>query len=291
MKQLIVPCSNAIDLATKLATELKTGVVQYESRKFPDGENYYRIDTDLTGLEAIIVQTGYPHPNDALVELFLAVDAAKSRGARKITVVTPYVPYGRQDKQFKQGEAFSLQVIAKGLKSVGVKRVVTTDAHFRDAYGGYNLFGLRGTNVSGGAILAHYVKAKFSLNKLHIVSPDFGATELVKEAAHNTESTYTALQKKRLGDTQIEMSGQLNVRGKNVLVLDDIISTGSTIIRAIELCKQNGAARVFAAATHGLFVSDSLWRLRTAAEFVVTTDSVKNETSEVSLAHEIASVL
>lgn len=291
MKKFIVPCSNAIDLATKLATELKTGVVQYESRKFPDGENYFRIDTDLAGKEAVIVQSGYPSPNDSLVELLLAADACKAQSARRITAVVPYFPYSRQDKRFKQGEAFSLEIIAKFLKNSGVKRIITADAHFRDDYSGYNLYSLRGTNISGGNLIVHYIKAKFSLNKLHIISPDFGASELVKQTAENTDSTYSALQKKRTSDYQVEMTGNLNVQGKNVLVLDDMISTGNTMIKAVELCKQNGAARVFAAATHGLFVSDALWRLRTAAEYVLTTDSVKNETAEVSLAHEIASVL
>ncbi len=291
MKKQIIPCSNAVDLATKIATELKADVVQYESRKFPDGENYFRIDTDLNGCEAIIVQSGYPHPNDALVEMILAAGAAKSRGAKKITAVIPYFPYGRQDKVFKQGEAFSLEIIAKFLKSIGIKRIITADAHFRDDYKPYNFAGLRGANVSGGAILARYVKAKYSLANLHIISPDFGASELVKEAAEKTDSTFTALQKKRTSDFNVEMKGQLNVQGKNVLVLDDIISTGGTMIKAIELCKQNNALRVFAAATHGLFVSDSLWRVRSSAEGVFTTDSVKNETTEVSLAQEIAKVL
>ncbi|HIJ98516.1 TPA: ribose-phosphate pyrophosphokinase [archaeon] len=291
MKQLIVPCSNAVDLATKLATELKTGVVQYESRKFPDGENYFRIDTDLSGSEAVILQSGYPNPNDSVIELLLAADACKEQKARKVTAVVPYFPYARQDKRFKLGEAFSLEIIAKFLKNSGIKRIITADAHFRDDYVGYNLFSLRGTNISGGSLLAHYIKAKFSLNKLHIISPDFGASELVKQAAENTDSTHSALKKKRTSDYQVEMTGTLNVQGKNVLVLDDMISTGNTMIKAVELCKQNGAARVFAAASHGLFVSDALWRLRSAAEYVVTTDSVKNETAEVSLAHEIVNVL
>src|SRR3989338_4927192 len=287
MGKIIIPCTNAADLATKLATEIKAGVVQYESRKFPDGENYYRIDTDLTGKDVAVVQSGYPNPNDALVELILAVNAAKSQGAKKVTVVAPYFPYGRQDKQFKKGEAFSLEIFAGVLKDVGVKSIITADAHFRDDYKPYSLFGLRGHNISGGAILAQYIKAKFSLKNLHIISPDFGASELVKQTADNTNSTYAALQKKRISDTQVEMTGKLDVQGKNILVLDDIISTGGTMIRAIELCKGSGAARVFAAATHGLFVGDSLWKLRSSAEYVVTTDSIKNETSEVSLAHEI----
>lgn len=291
MKKLIVPCANAPDLATRLATELKAGVVQYESRKFPDGESYFRIDTDLSATDVIVVQSGYPNPNDALIELILAVDAAKAAGAKKITAVVPYFPYGRQDKRFKPGEAFSLEIFGRLLKSLGVKRVVTADAHFRDDYKPYNLFGLRGANISGGSILAHYIKAKFSLKDLHIVSPDFGASELVKQAAEDTASTYTALQKRRTGDYQVEVSGSLNVQGRNVLVLDDIISTGGTMAKAIELCKQGGAGRVFAAATHGLFVGNALWNLKSVAEYVVTTDSVKNETSEVSLAHEIVAVL
>ena len=101
------------------------------------------------------------------------------------------------------------------------------------------------------------------------------------------------LSKKRTGDWDVDMiAKQLRVQGRDVIVLDDIISTGGTMAKAIELCKKAGAKRVFAAATHGLFIGSAMQKMTNAGvDYIVTTDSVKNETSEVSLAHEIASVL
>lgn len=292
MKKIIIPCSNATELAAALSTELKCETAQFEYRKFPDNEIYFRIDTDLKGTEAIIVQSGFPNPNDSLVELILAIDSCKTKKAKSITAVVPYFPYARQDKVFKPGEAFSLQVIAKILKNLGIKRMVTFDAHFHEKeFGKYKLFGLNGINLSAGPILAEYIKNKFDLGNLHIISPDLGASELVKNAAKKTNSTFSSIEKKRTGDYQVEMSGKLDVSGKNVLVLDDIISTGGTMLKAIDLCKQNGAEKVFCAATHGLFVKESLEKLKNVSDYLVASDSIKNEVSEVSLAKEIARVL
>ena len=293
MKKIIVPCSNVEDLAIKISQELKAGDAQHEKRRFPDAEHYWRIDTDLKGAMAIVVQSGYPNPNDSIIELTLAVDAAKERNARQVVAVVPYFPYGRQDKTFRPGEALSLRNVVTILKNSGIKSIITADAHFRKTFRGGSLFGLRWKNVTAGALLVNYLKAKFSIRQAHLVSPDFGAGIEVKEAAEATDSTMDQLSKKRTGDWDVDMiAKQLRVQGRDVIVLDDIISTGGTMAKAIELCKKAGAKRVFAAATHGLFIGSAMQKMtNTGVDYIVTTDSVKNETSEVSLAHEIASVL
>ncbi len=291
MKKVIIPCENAGDLAIKIVEKTGSELASYEERRFPDGEFYFRLDSDVKNKEVVVVQSGYPHPNSSLIEMFLIVDTCKRAGAKKITLVVPYFPYARQDKIFKKGEAFSLRTMAKLLKKLGATKLITVDAHFRDDYKKYNLFGLDGINLSAGPELVKYLKAKFKLKNVHLISPDWGASEMIRNASKKTKSSSTVLKKVRKGDYNVEMSGEVNVKGKNVVVLDDIISTGGTMARAIDKAKKSGAKKVFAAATHGLFVGDALPLLKKTATYVVTTDSIVNETSEVTLAGEIAKAL
>jgi ribose-phosphate pyrophosphokinase len=285
----IIPCSNSTELGKNLAKELNAELAQYETRKFPDSEIYFRVDSDLD--KAVIVQSGYPEPNNSLIEVLLAIDAAKEKGAKDIVLVFPYLPYARQDKRFKPGEALSLEVVSKALQSSGVSKLITVDAHNMRDYGEYDLFGLKAYNMSAGGLLAKHVKEKFSLNDLFIISPDFGASKMIELAAKESSSEFTALEKKRSGDFEVEMKGKLNVTGKNVLVLDDIISTGRTLKKAVEMAKEAKAEKAFAAAIHGIFSADSMKALEGVADYLVTTDSIQNSTSKVSLAGEIAKVL
>jgi len=290
MERIIVACTNGKELGEKLVKELGVATADYELRNFPDGETYFRIDSDVKGKEAIIVQGGYPNPNNALMEALICVSTSKELGAEKATLVFPYFPYARQDKVFKEGEAFSLKLAAKLLKDVGTDFIITADAHFKKDYGEYDFFGIPAVNISGGPLLAQHLKEKFSVEELNIISPDFGASEMINTTAKKTNSTPIILSKKRSGDYEVDINGELDVSGKHVLVLDDIISTGGTMARAITMAKDAGAEKVYAAATHGLFVGEAMSKLK-VADHIVTTDSVINENSEVSLAGEIAGVL
>jgi ribose-phosphate pyrophosphokinase len=287
--KVIIPCSNAKVLGEKIASESRGELAEYETRQFPDGEIYVRIGSDLKGKEVIVVQAGYPRPNEALVELFLVLDACRELGAASVRVVMPYFPYSRQDKQFKEGEALSLKTIALILKELGVGKLITFDAHFRKGYGDYDLFGLDAVNLSAGPLLVGHVKEKYG--DLFVISPDLGASELVKLSAEGAGCEYSKLSKKRSGDFEVSMEGELEVGGKSVLVLDDIISTGGTMKKAMEMAKHGGAEKVFAAATHGIFSADAMGKLKGVADYLVTTDSIENETSKVSLAGEVVKVL
>lgn len=278
----ILALSNAKALAEKIAQKQNLEFVKYETRKFPDGETYFRIDTPLKNSEVVLVQSGFPEPDNAFMELLLAIDSCKAQKAKSITAVIPYFFYARQDKRFKTGEAFSLEVISKVLKNAGIKKVVVFDMH-RCEVGEFEVGGLKFENFTAGSLLAEFVKEKFSLQNLVITAPDFGASKFVENAAKKTGSEFGILEKKRSSDYEVSVAGNSNVKGKNVLVLDDIISTGNTMLRVIEKVKSSGALKVFAGATHGLFVENSLQKLKNVVDYLVTTDSVENETSEVSL--------
>ena len=287
----VIPCSRAVLLGQRIAEEKGWDIAKFESRTFPDGEIYFKIDSKLKGEEVYIVQTGCPEPNDAFMEMMLGAEAASNLGAVKGVGILPYVPYARQDKRFKEGEALSLNAISKMMQALGCEKLVTVDAHYMKEYGEYDLYGLPAVNVSAGTLLVNFVKEKFGLEDLFIVSPDFGASEMIEKAAKESGCESGRLEKDRKSDYEVEVSGELDVKGKNVLVLDDIISTGGTMLKAIKKLREEGAEKVFVAATHGVFAGDSMAKLGKEADYVVTTDSIENETSEVSLAPEIAKVI
>jgi ribose-phosphate pyrophosphokinase len=285
----VVACSNAEALGKKLVEECGFEVAGYSSRKFPDGEVYVKIEA-LGEKDVVFVQAGYPNPNDAIIELLFAADAAKELRAEKLTAVIPYFPYARQDKIFKEGESLSLRAISKALQSAGISKLITVDAHCRSDYGSYSLYGLQAENVSAGRLLVEHVKKKFGLDSVFVISPDFGASELVANAVGEGDEQ-GKFKKTRSGDYDVSMEGELDVKGKCVLVLDDIISTGGTMRKAIEKARDSGAEKIFAAATHGIFGGDSVEKLRRGSDYLVTTDSIKNETTAVSLAGVLAGVL
>lgn len=288
--KIIVACSNAKELGKKVAEVGGFELADYSTRKFPDGEIYCRIESDLKGKEVVFVQTSYPNPNDSIVELLLAADAARESGAEKLTVVFSYFPYARQDKIFKEGESLSLRAVSKVLQGAGFSKLITIDAHYRSDYGEYDLYGLEAENLSAGKLLVDYIKDKFSINSLFVISPDFGASGLVAQAVGEGDE-YGKFKKVRSGDYEVSMEGKLDVDGKCVLVLDDIISTGGTMKKAIGKARDAGATKVFAAAAHGVFGGDAIEKLEGVSDCLVTTDSIENKTTGVSLANVIAEVL
>jgi|TARA_Y100000310_G_scaffold225439_1_gene227467 ribose-phosphate pyrophosphokinase len=291
MTSLVIPLFNARELGRKIALKSDKQLADVEVRKFPDREVYFRVDSSVKGNDIILVQSGYPGPNHALVETLLAADTCKDNGAKSITLVMAYMPYARQDTRFKKGEAFSLQAVAKLLLGAGVEKLITIDAHNWAEYGEMDLHGLKNLNISAGKLLVEHLMKKHKIEKVHILSPDMGASKLVEEAAKAKGAEFSALNKERKGDFEVSMTGKLDVKGKDVIILDDIISTGRTMLLALEKVKEAGAKRVFLAGVHGIFGWGSLEKLKKKADDLVSTDSIENEASEVSLAGEVAGVI
>jgi len=257
---------------------------------FPDGDSHVHIPriSSYKGEEVALFHRLYPHQNHSLIELFLILDALKQEGA-KVTVVSPYLPYARQHKKLLEGEVVSADVICKMMKMMGCEKLVTFDCHFLDAEGDSEYNGLKIYNISMSKALVAYAKRVFNGEGFEIIGPDQGANYLVKQ--HGGQSMKKVRQEYKdntISYRNIEkLEGMPDVKGKNVLILDDMISTGSTMIKAIEKLKEGGAKGLACAATHGLFLHDSLQRLTALCEIVFVSDSIASPVSKVSIIDQL----
>jgi ribose-phosphate pyrophosphokinase len=270
-------------LSEELAKELKCRMADLEIKRFPDQECYVKVKESLCGQDVVIVQTTYPDPN--IIELFLLQDAVRNSGARSITTVVPYFGYARQDKSFGEGEAVSARLMAKHI-SLGCDRVFTIDIHNISVL---DAFTVPVQNISAMPAIGRFL-AENSVDV--IVSPDEGSKARASMAAESAGLPWDFLQKKRIDGNTVEIKPKnLDVRGKNVAIVDDIIATGGTVIKAAEQLKAQGAKKVFAACTHGLFTGGSIPRLEEACDRVLSTDTLERSTSKISAAGAISHAL
>ena len=302
---LVFNASNSRALGEKIAKELGVKFENVATRIFPDGETYVRIDSKVEGEEAIIVQSMFPDQNSSLMEFLLIADTLKDFGASRITAVIPYLAYSRQDKRFQDGEALSIKTVAKLMKSVGIDGLITVDTHYHHVKPGeFDFFGIPSFNVSAARLLADHVRERMSKD-LMIIGPDLGASEMIKYVTGKEETLRkikicpicgkpvdecTCRVKEKKYEVK-ELETDLNFHEKNVLILDDIIASGGTMMKAIEKVKLGGAERVMAAATHGLFLKDSLKKLKEMTDYLVVTDSISTPVSRVSVAPLIAEAI
>lgn len=281
---IVVGGSSSRRLAEDLAKELGVGLLQATSNRFPDGESYVRLETDKLDKEVVIVQN--THPDDMLVELLLLQDAAGRLGSERITNVIPYFGYARQDKLFNTGEAVSAQVMAEHIE-MKADKVITVDIHTDKVLDWFKR--AKGVNVHATKCIGSF----FANDGIDLVlAPDKGAAERAREVAEMLGSDWDHLVKTRLSGTEVKIAPKrLDVKGRNVLIVDDIISTGGTIEAATMQLRSLGAKRVIAVCTHGLFTMGALDRLRKCCDKVISTNTIESEVSEISVAPAIAKAI
>jgi ribose-phosphate pyrophosphokinase len=263
-----------------------------EIGKFPDGDSHVRIPslTNCKDSDVTIFHRLYPKQNTSLVALLLILDSVKEVGAKSVTVVAPYLPYSRQDKKKLNGEVASAYVICNLLKRAGCDKLVTFDCHFLNKEGITQFGELKIQNISMGKDLAAHAKINsFNGEGCEVISPDAGASYLAKEHGGNS---YSKVRKEYDGDKIHyrdigEMSGDFDVAGKNVLLLDDMISTGSTMIKALEKPTTGGAKKICCAATHGLFLYNCIYKIKKFTDCVYSSDSIINEHGNVSIKQKL----
>ncbi len=288
MKIILGPSSKELgDKIAELAGYEKVPVV---SKVFPDGESYVRIEGSVKNEDVAIVQTTCRPQDTNLVQLAFMANAAKRNGARTVTAVVPYLAYARQDKMFLEGENVSIETVATMLNAAGVDRLVTVNIHAEDTLG---RFPFQAESVSAIPLLAdHFVKKGFK--EAFALAPDKGALYIAEQAKAVLGGECGNLQKQRdrySGQTT-QSAQHLDVKGKVVIIFDDIISTGGTIVGAAKILREQGATRVFAACVHGLLIGDAEKRILDAGvEEIVSTDSIPHKNSKVSLAPILSAAL
>jgi ribose-phosphate pyrophosphokinase len=288
MKIILGPASTA--LAEKIAELTGYEKVSVAYKTFPDGENYIRLEGNVQDEHVVIVQTTCAPQDNRLMQLAFMAAAAKKSNARKVTAIVPYLAYARQDKIFLAGENVSIETVAHMLKAAGVDALVTVNIHAESTL---SRFPFPAKTLSAIPLLAEYFVQK-GCKKAFALAPDKGAMYIAQQAQSVLGGEAGHLEKQRDRYTgQTSQTGKgLNVKGQTVIIFDDIISTGGTIVGAAKILRELGAAHVYTACAHGLLVGDAEKRILDAGvEEVVATDSVPSHISKVSLAPLIAKAL
>ncbi len=288
----IVGGPSSVELARKISELLNMPLANTKTKRFPDGEFYFKFEEKVSGEDLLIVQSLCPPQDAHLVEFLLIVHTAKDLGAKSIRAFVPYLAYSRQDERYLEGEGVSAAMVAQLCEDLGVKVLYTIDVHNGNVLKRYRIPVL---NLTAAGELARYFTSK-SLKNPFVVSPDDEemAIERAAHAARTISADCDYFEKTRDHYTgEIEtFSKQLDVFGRDVIIIDDIISTGNTAANAARMLKEQGARKIFAGVSHALLRGDALKTLREAGvEEIAGTDSVVNEFAKVSVAPVLAEAL
>lgn len=280
----VVAGSAGEKVARAVGLALKAEVLPVERRRFPDGEGYVRLLAAAKDEDVVLVNSTLPDQN--LVETLLLQDALHRARAATITTVVPYYAYARQDRSFQDGETVSAQAVAE-LLELKTDRFVTVDPHKEHILG---FFGVEAHAATCVPEIAEWLR-KEGVDL--VLAPDKGALERASAVGKLLGADVDHLEKTRLTGTEVRMAPKnLNVKDRKVAIVDDLISTGGTIATAAAELKRQGAANVYAACTHGLFVGGGLDRiLQSGCDKVAAADTLENAVAEIPCAPGIVRAL
>ena len=274
------------DLAKRLARKLKAVYIKTETKIFPDGESKVTLQKIPKKSVILVVQSTYPPVDTNLLQTLSIISQVRKVSSRTFAIM-PYMGYARQDKQFLNGEVITMSAVAKMLQSVGAKKVIVVDIHSNIAL---NHFKIPTENVSAIPELAKYFK-KLNLKNPLVVSPDMGGYSRSKKFASLLKTDFIVLKKHRdrkTGRVNIQ-TAKVDVQGKDLILVDDIISTGGSIIKAAQFLKKQKCKRVFVACTHGLLVEGAEKKIRKAGvSRIISTNTIPGNTSKVDVSGILA---
>jgi ribose-phosphate pyrophosphokinase len=278
------------ELARKLSQKIKANLVKSEIRTFPDGESKITISGIISKRKSIVVQSICPPVDTNLIHALSLISKAKETSDEVIAVI-PYMGYARQDREFLPGEIITMKVLGKLFKGSGASKIIAVDIH---SMLGFKHFSIKTENISAIADLAQYFK-KLNLKNPLVVSPDQGGKERAKVFAKEFGSEYIALEKKRdrkTGKVQIKTKNVDEVANRDLILVDDMISTGGSIVKATQFLKKQKCKRVYVACTHALLINNAENKIKKAGVTrIVSTNTIPNKTSIVDISNTIAKAI
>ncbi len=241
--------------------------------RFSDGEIRVEINENVRGRDVFVVQSTSSPVNDHLMELLLLIDAFRRASADRITAVVPYYGYARQDRKVAPRVPITAKLVANLLTSSGASRVLTVDLHAGQIQG---FFDIPVDNLYAKPVFLPYIAERFDGEQVVMVSPDAGGTERARAYAKNIGASLAMIDKRRTAPNVAEIMNVIgDVRGKQAILLDDMIDTAGTLTQAANALVDNGATKVFAYATHGVFSGPAAERItKSPIDEVVVTDSI-----------------
>ena len=284
----VVAGPGSFDLANNVAKRLGAKLTVASLRIFSDGES--NIKLSKVGKNCVIVQSTHPPTDTHLIQLLMIAKKCTDDGAQHVCAVIPYLGYARQDRAFLEGEVVSIDLVAKLFETVGVEHIITVDIHSQLAMSYFASI----QNVSSVPLLANYA-SKMKLRDPIAVSPDAGGTNRAKEFARLLDIDVIVLKKSRhrvTGEVTIDEKLHMDLSKRDAIVIDDIISSGGSIIKAAEVLHKKGVGRIYAMCAHALLIRDAAQKIKSAGvQDIISTNSVPGEYSKVELSPEIASAL
>jgi len=277
-------------LAGRVADAMKTSVMQLEHKVFPDGETYIRFPEPVIGEQVAVIQSCYPPQNKNLVDLLFILDAARDMGAKEVAAIVPYFAYARQDDAYRSGEAISARTSARLIEAAGASHFLTVDVPSNKAL---RFFRIHSENLTCMNLMGAYLKTH-TLEKPYVLAPDDGAIPLAQTVSAVLKSEYAWFEKSRNKVTgAVSTSGKdVNLKGRDAIIVDDVISTGRTIANAAQIAKKQGAKRVIAACAHLLLTGNAEQTLKAAGvDENLGTDSIEIRPQPVTIAPVLAEAL
>ncbi len=275
----VIAGSSNQPLARKLADQMGLDMVDIELSQFANGEKRVWVKESVKGSNIILVQSFSSPTNDNVLEFLLIADALERMGARHVNLIMPWMGYSLQDKVFRDGEPIAAKVIADLVSNSYIKRVFVLDLHNSSTPG---FFSIPTQHLTALQLFADYAQQHFDLSNAVVVSPDFGGIKKARQLAEKLNLELANIDKHRnlkTGEvTAMGLSG--DVDGKTVLIFDDVINSGSTVVTAAETLKKHGAQAVHFMATHGPLVPTAFEKIEASeVDSVVVTNSILHDES------------
>jgi ribose-phosphate pyrophosphokinase len=280
---IVIGCSHGKHIAKKIAEKAKRKYSELFVEKFPDNELHIRFNAKLVkNKRVILIQSFYDNIDSCLMEVVFAARTAKKLGASSVTLMAPYFPYMRQDKMFVYGEVASIHVLGEVLSRI-IDEIYILDPHLHREKTLGHIFSIPAHRLTANPLTAEYIRD--NIKNALIVGPDWESYKWARATAEMIGCESTILLKERHSARNVDVRFQenINVKGKNIVLVDDMISTGNTLIKTIKALKKLGVTKVTCIATHGIFVENALERLLKTGAKVVTSNSLPGKVARIDV--------
>ena len=283
---LIIPLPGNEAFAEALSRHLPAELGHLTATAFPDGETHLAIESDVRGLSVAFVCT-LAHPNENTVPLLFAADAARDLGANRVGLIAPYLAYMRQDRRFRPGEAITSRTFAK-LLSQGFDWLVTVDPHLHRYRSLSEIYSVPTCIMHAAPLLSSWIKSHVS--DPIIIGPDAESEQWASEIARDCRAPFTVLEKERLGDREVRerFRDTIALVNRTPVLVDDIVSTGATMLVAAQALQAYARAKPICLAVHGIFAEDAYPRLTKVFSQIVTSNSVPHLSNAIDIAPMLA---
>ncbi len=240
---------------------------------FPDGETFVKVEENVRGEDVFIVQSTCPPTNHNLMEMFIMIDAVRRASAARITAVMPFYGYARQDRKDQPRVPITAKLVANLLVASGVNRILTVDLHAQQIQG---FFDIPVDHLYAAPVMYEYLRKKH-LTDLVVVSPDVGGLKMAHAYSQTLEAGLAIVAKRRKSATEVESMAVIgDIKGKNILLVDDLTETAGTLTSAAALLKKKGARQILACVSHAILNDVGIERLRKSViDELITTDTVQ----------------